>query len=231
MSISDSIKALGRNIFICLFGDASIAPVASWRYGYIFICFGVITSSTTTSCLFRSLFYSQKSFLMQKILSIEPRIGYQFEANNKTYIIEDKLSIIRSVEASKLELELFDLTANKVKNQLIQAYNDLNQAKMADASVKIHNLVSSFDKNLQFKELPVLRYCALYINEKGEDRRVIDKEMIETKIQDWQEGGYDLNGFFLLVLSVLPSVRKDYIKYIQDTSKDLEKKANEKKGQ
>ena len=165
---------------------------------------------------------------MQEITSIKPEIGYKFTANGKEYVIESSLSIARSIEATKLELELFNLSTSVIKSTLIQAYNDLNgnnkekMVKFADAAVKIHNLANSLEKNLKFEDLPVLRYCALYINHEGEDRRTITKEQINTKINDWQEGGLDLAGFFLLVLSVLPSVRKEYIKFIQDISEKSE---------
>jgi hypothetical protein len=161
---------------------------------------------------------------MQKLNTIEPIVGYRFNANGRDYIIEDKLSIMRAVEASKIEFELFDLTAINVKNQLIMAYNDLNgnnkekSVKFADASVKIHNLVTRIDKNFNFKNLPILRYCALYINEEKEDRRTITPEGIDQKIQDWQEAGLEITGFFILVLSALPSVRKDLSKYMEDIS-------------
>lgn len=167
---------------------------------------------------------------MQEITSIKPEIGYKFEANGNNYVIESSLSIARSIEATKLELELFNLSTTTIKNTLILAYSDLNGnnkekvVKFADAAVKIHNLANSLEKNLKFDELPVLRYCALYINQEGEDRRNITKEQITAKINDWQEGGLDLGGFFLLVLSVLPSVRKEYTKFIQDISEKSEVK-------
>lgn len=162
---------------------------------------------------------------MEQLKTIEPKIGYKFEANGKKYVIEDKLSISRAIMASKLELELFELNSKTIKNGLISAFNDLNgnnkekTVKFADAAIKIHNLVTKFDKNLNFKDVPVLRYCAMYINEVGEDRRSISEEQIQEKITNWQEGGLEYSGFFLLVLSVLPSVKKDFSKYIADISK------------
>lgn len=160
---------------------------------------------------------------MEVLRSIEPKIGFKFEANGKKYIVEDKLSIARSIESSKLELELFDLSSSTIKNVLISAYNDLNgtnkdkTVKFADAAIKIHNLVNKIGNNLDFKDMPILKFCSLYINEESEDRRTITKEAMETKINDWQEGGYDISGFFLLVLSVLPSVKKDFAKFMEST--------------
>lgn len=169
---------------------------------------------------------------MQQLKAIKPEIGYKFEANGRNYIVEDKLSIMRAVEASKMEFELFDLTAINVKNQLILAYNDLNgnnkekTVKFADASVKIHNLITRIDKNFNFKSMPLLRYCALYINEEKEDRRSISPEGIDQKVEDWQEAGLEITGFFMLVLSALPSVRKDFSKYMEDISAELKEKEN-----
>lgn len=166
---------------------------------------------------------------MDKITSIKPEVGFKFEANGKNYIIEDKLSIMRAIEASKLELELFELSSTSIKNTLINAYNDLNGSnkdrtvKFADAAIKIHNLINKIDRTLDFKDTPILRYCALYINEEKEDRRTITSERIDDKINDWQEGGYDINGFFLLCLSALPNVRKNFLERMEAISKEKEK--------
>lgn len=165
---------------------------------------------------------------MEELRAIEPKIGFEFEANGKNYIIEGKLSIMRAIEASKLEFELFDLNTRSMKNELVKAYNDLNGSnkertvKFADASIKIHNLINKLDKNLSFKDAPILRYCALYINHTGEDRRNITDDKIQEKINDWQEAGIEMSGFFLLVLSVLPSVKKDFKAFMADISTSKE---------
>jgi len=166
---------------------------------------------------------------MTELKTIKPEVGFKFEANGKNYVVEDKLSIARAIEASKLELELFDLSSKTIKNTLISAYNDLNgtnkdrSVKFADAAIKIHNLVNKIQTNLNFKDISVLRYCALYINHSEEDRRTISEDQISEKIEDWQEAGYEISGFFLLVLSVLPSVKKDFSKYMADISSKAKK--------
>lgn len=153
-----------------------------------------------------------------KLKQIKAEIGFTFEANGKKYIVEDKLSIARAIEASKIELELFDLSVGSIKSGLINAYNDLNgtnpekTVKFADAAIKIHNLVNRFDKGFKLEENPILRYASLFINQEGEDRRTITQDMIRGKIQDWLEEGIESSGFFLLVLSVLPSAKKEFAK-------------------
>lgn len=160
----------------------------------------------------------------QKLQKIEPKIGFTFNANGKKYTIEDALSIARAIEASKLELEMFDVSVNNIKNTLAQAYRDLNgdnpekTIKYADAAVKIHNLISRVDKGFKLEENPVLRYAALFVNYENEDRRTISEESIRNKIQDWNEEGIEASGFFLLVLNVLPSVKKEFASLMANMS-------------
>lgn len=161
---------------------------------------------------------------MTNLVSFKPEVGEQFEVNSKKYIIEEKLSIARAIEASKIELELFDMNVPNFKNSLIGAYNDLNGnnkdkcVKFADASIKIYNLVQKMEKGFTLEQHPVLRYCALFINEEKEDRRIINDQMIQSKINDWQEGGVDMNSFFLLLLSLVKGGKEEFKKYIQNTS-------------
>lgn len=156
--------------------------------------------------------------------TIEPKIGFSFQANGKKYIIEDKLSIARAIEAGKIELEMFDTSVNSIKNTLILAYNDLNAnnadktVKFADAAVKIHNLVNRIDKGFKLEENPVLRYVALFVNYENEDRRTISESLIKEKITDWNEEGIESSGFFLLALNVLPSARKEFEKLTENIS-------------
>lgn len=184
--------------------------------------------------LINSIFYKNH---MEALRTIEAKIGFKFEANGKNYIIEDKLSIARSVEASKMELHLFDLSSASIKNKLIDAYNDLNgnnkekTVKFADAATKLHNLVNQISTNLNFKDMPLLNYCALYINEEKEDRRTITVERIKDKVNDWQEAGLDISGFFLLVLNVLPSVKKDFAKFTENILSKAKAKEDKKKNQ
>lgn len=153
-----------------------------------------------------------------QLTQIKAEIGFTFNANGKKYIVEDKLSIARAIEASKIELELFDLSVGSIKSGLINAYNDLNgtnpdkTVKFADAAIKIHNLVNRFDKGFKLEENPILRYASLFINQEGEDRRTISNDVINEKIKDWLEEGIESSGFFLLVLSVLPSAKKEFAK-------------------
>lgn len=161
---------------------------------------------------------------MQTLNSFKPEIGETFSANGKNYIIEEKLSIARAIESSKIELELFDMNVSNFKATLIAIYNDLNGTnpdktiKFADGAVKVHNLINKMNKAFTMDTMPVLRYCALFINEENEDRRIITDQMIADKINDWQEGGYELISFFLLLLSLVKGGKEEFKKFIQDIS-------------
>src|SRR5690606_28437853 len=132
---------------------------------------------------------------MNTLKTIEPNVGYTFEANGKKYILENKLSIARAIEAGKIELEIYDLNQRVIKNTLISAYNDLNgnnpekTVKFADAAQKIGRLVNKLEAGVKMEDNPVFRYAALYINQENEDRRTITEELINEKIKDWNEAG------------------------------------------
>ncbi len=170
---------------------------------------------------------------MQTLNSFKPEIGETFTANGKKYIIEEKLSIARAIESSKIELELFDMNVSSFKTTLISIYNDLNGTnaektiKFADGAVKVHNLINKMNKAFTIDTMPVLRYCALFINEESEDRRIITDQMITDKINDWQEGGYDLSSFFLLLLSLVKGGKEEFRKFILDTSNPNELESEE----
>ncbi|MGG5503228.1 hypothetical protein ACPDHQ_07330, partial [Myroides odoratimimus] len=83
--------------------------------------------------------------------------------------------------------------------------------------------ILQMEKGFTLEQHPVLRYCALFINEEKEDRRIINDQMIQSKINDWQEGGVDMNSFFLLLLSLVKGGKEEFKKYIQNTSSQNQK--------
>ncbi len=160
---------------------------------------------------------------IQELKTIEPKTGYEFEANGKKYIVEDKLSIQRFLEADKIELALYGLDFKRIKATLASVYNDLNgnnsekMVKFADAARKVQSLMNQHETNFELNEHPILRYSALFINHEKEDRRTITDEDIEQKIKDWQEAGLTLTGFLLFVLHKMPSAQDIYTKLLQES--------------
>lgn len=163
--------------------------------------------------------------IMKTLNTIEPNVGYTFEANGKKYIIEDKLSIARAVEAGKIELEMFDTSVNSIKNTLILAYNDLNGSnaektvKFADAAMKLGALLEKLNGDLKIEDDLIFRYAALMINTHDEDRRFITPEAIKEKLNDWKAEGLTATGFMMFVLSVSPNIKDFYDKYLKNVNK------------
>ena len=131
-----------------------------------------------------------------------------FVANGKTYYIETGLSIMRFHEYQIYEKEAgFGMSFKSMVDELKGAYLDLNKMKAADASVKLHNLLTGVTKTAE-KRFVLLKICALFMNTAEEDRTTITEDMINQKLEDW--GEYDINGFFLHALSTVDGFFKIY---------------------
>ena len=75
-------------------------------------------------------------------LKVLDKNARSFEANGKTYFIETQLSIARFHEYQIYEKEAgFGLSFKAMVETLKESYQDLNQMKAADASVKLHILL------------------------------------------------------------------------------------------
>ena len=138
---------------------------------------------------------------MKQLKTLDPQ-SRTFEANGKKYIIETKLSIARFHQYQIYEKEAgFSISFSAMVATIRDAYQDLNQLKAADASVKLHNLLAGISKVAE-KEHVLLKMCALFINTEDEDRGEIDDDMITAKIEDWKDE-YEVNGFFTLALNTV----------------------------
>lgn len=129
-----------------------------------------------------------------------------FEANGKTYFIEHKLSINRKIECDKAIIEVTgggNLGENF--NDWKRVYEMANAMKFADIAVLAHNRMEGARK-WQEKQDPVMKLCALFINETNEDRRIISDEMIRAKISDWQEAGIEYAFFLTMAKGLLKNL-------------------------
>lgn len=137
---------------------------------------------------------------MNKLKKLDPA-ATSFEANGKTYYIETELSIDRFHEYQIYEKEAgFGMSFKSLVEALKDAYLDLNQMKAADASVKLHNVLTGISKTAE-KEFVLFKICALFMNTADEDRGIINDDMIARKIEDWKE--YEANGFFMQALNTV----------------------------
>ena len=118
---------------------------------------------------------------MTELKTLDPQARF-FDANGKTYYIETKLSIERYAEFQILEKEAgFGTTFESFYGQVAEAYQDLQTLKAADASVKLHNVLTGC-ADLERKQPTLLKICALFMNTQDEDRATIDADRITEKV-------------------------------------------------
>jgi hypothetical protein len=140
-----------------------------------------------------------------------------FQANGKTYHIEGSMSIERYIVYQQLELEAgYSTSFKELFNALSTSYDLLNSGKLADASVHIYNAMKGV-ASLEEREPYILKYCALFINETNEDRKVINEDMITEKIKDWKEEGLDIQSFFALASSIIIGFQTALKSVLQNT--------------
>lgn len=144
----------------------------------------------------------------------------EFVANGVKYYVEreGKLSIIRDRFLEKFSLySLLGRNASVLLKELKEVYNSINAGKMADAAVKVNDLIKAAVE-IDTKHGPLLYVCTLFINREGEDRRSYELEDAKRKLADWEAEGID-SGFFLgLALSFLTSTAENWSELIQTFS-------------
>jgi hypothetical protein len=142
----------------------------------------------------------------------------KFEANGKTYIIENAFSIERYAEYQLIEKEVgFGITFKEIFDNLMKLKGMMNSSRFVDASFLLVDMMRGVQK-LEYKEPLVLRMCALFINTPDEDRTTINEDMITRKIEDWKKEGLDIRDFFTLALNTMDGFIEIYQKLTQTTS-------------
>jgi len=125
------------------------------------------------------------------------------------YFVEDKLSIERYKAFQRMEIELaFTGSFSKFVGNIREAYDLLNQSKLADASVLLMNILEG-SILMQEKKGLALWVATLFINRTDEDRTIWNQPMAEEKLNHWA----DIESGFFLVIA---------LSQVRDFSKNLE---------
>lgn len=150
-----------------------------------------------------------------------------FQCDGRTFYIEDTLSFNRYEKLREYSLEFgFSATVPDVFNRLNSAWKLLNETKLGDAAVMLHNIMNGIQK-IEKKSDVAFRVCALFVNEKEEDSTVWDEAIEKNKIECWSKE-YDVTGFFLLASAKVPGWLSVYSNVIQGILKGAETE-NEKR--
>jgi len=140
------------------------------------------------------------------------------EANGKKYKFVNELTINRFKELDKMEVEFFyGFDMQRMFEKLKASFEDLNKNNIADASVKIYNLMKGIADRIDEREHIVLRICSLFLVTEDEDVTVWSDELAKEKAADWAAEGYSMSDFFSLAATSLPGFLKSYEEVSADT--------------
>lgn len=81
------------------------------------------------------------------------------------------------------------------------SYKDLNDSKVADATVKLYNMIKHAE-TYETTEDPALEACSLFILRKGEDVTKVDENLLKEKIADFKREPIARDTFLELALSI-----------------------------
>ena len=150
----------------------------------------------------------------------------QFECDGRMFYIQDSLSFNRYRELQRLSIEFgYSTTFVELFKQIQKAYDYVQTNKnWGDLAVTLYNLLIGVS-NMDNKEDPALRMCALFINEADEDVAVFDELKMKDKINCWAKE-LDVTPFFGLAANLVGGWMPAY----QVTSLNIsnEEKAKEK---
>lgn len=128
-----------------------------------------------------------------------------FEANGKKYHIESGLSLERYIMYQKMQIEVgYEVGFYGLFEKVKKIYDLCNQMKFADIAVLSRNILDGITK-VDDRKIPGLTLAALFINEENENRLIINNDMVDQKIADWEAEGYDMLPFLQLAISSIPN--------------------------
>jgi len=124
-----------------------------------------------------------------------PSNGQPFTANGTEYFIEDNLSIDRWIFMNELVIQLgFGVEYEEMQQNWFKVIDMVDKNKVSSIVIMAHNMVNGISK-IYHREPMILKFCALFMNAKDEDRGTITEDMITRKIEDWKAEGLGINGF------------------------------------
>lgn len=147
-----------------------------------------------------------------------PIDGTPFQANGKTYYLENDLSIDRWIKMQSLQIELgFGVEFEEMQRNWKSILEMAQKSRFADIVIMAHNTVNGISKAYS-REPMILKFCALFFNVEGEDTGIITDSMITAKIEDWKAEGLGIDGFFVFSLGKVNGFAESFKNAIQGGS-------------
>jgi len=151
-----------------------------------------------------------------------------FDAGGVRYHMNKTLSVERWRAFEDLQpLLMLGRTSQDIYNQTVKAYEKLQEPKIADASVLLHNLILGLKDHLEKRYHPALMITALFFNAEDEDKKTFDDDLMKAKIESWQQEGYAMEDFFTVAFNLVPGFMKIYEDDLQNISNQIKKAEKE----
>jgi hypothetical protein len=149
-----------------------------------------------------------------------------FECDGRKFYVKESLSFARYREMQKINLEFgYSATFHDVFKNIKAAWDFLNQTKLGEAAVVLHNVMYGV-VSLEEKDDAALRLCALFIDEEGEDPTVYDEGKMREKIECWGKE-LDTLPFFQLASNLVPNWMPVYNLVLNDGLKVAQVKSEQ----
>lgn len=147
-----------------------------------------------------------------------------FECDGKKFYVKESLSFVRYRELQRISLEFgFSATFEDIFLNLAKSVESYNKHDYFNMSIVLYKIQEGI-KNLEQKDDPALRLCALFIDEENEDPTVYNEAMMKAKIDCWGRE-LSIDPFFYLAASLVPYWTNVYELHIRSGLK-LEEKEN-----
>lgn len=141
-----------------------------------------------------------------------------FEANGKTYVVHESISIDRWMKLEKMGPEItYGYTFDNFFKLLKDLWGHIQRMEFGMASVLLYNMMNGV-KNVTDDKLHIaLKQCCLFMNVEGEDLADITDAQMRVKIADWKLEGISINSFFLFAINFIPGFIAAYKESSQDS--------------
>lgn len=147
---------------------------------------------------------------MKELRKIDFEKEKYFECDGKKFFVKESLSFNRYKELQKITLEFgFSATFEDIFNNLKAAVDSYNKHDYFNMSIVLYKIQKGI-KNLEDKDDPAFRLCALFIDEENEDPTVYNAAMMKAKIDCWAKE-LEVSPFFYLATSLVPSWMPAYL--------------------
>lgn len=141
---------------------------------------------------------------MTSLRSIDFSKEKYFECGGKKFYIRESLSFTRYKEMQKIMVEFgFSATFDDIFKKLKESVESYNKLDFFNMSVTIYKILEGV-KDIQTKDDPALRLCALFIDEENEDPTKYDESQMKAKIDCWGSE-LEVGPFFYLATSLVPT--------------------------